>query len=647
LFNGQEVIGVLGMAHTEPERRFDETTFESLGRFAQLAAIALDNARLHAQVRDELRERERAEVQLRESERRYRLMFDSSPLPMWIYDADTLCFLAVNDAAVAHYGYTRDTFLAMTLRDIRPPEEIPRLEAALAEPGAEKGLLARHRKKDGTVIDVEIIAHDLLSDHGQHWLVLANDVTERVHAEEALRHNALHDALTGLPNRTLFAERLTHALDRATCDVGYRFAVLYLDFDRFKYINDSLGHLEGDQVLIEGARRLARYVQPQDTLARLGGDEFVILLDDLSDADDPIAVANLLACTLAAPIPLRGQEVVIAASIGVVLGAPHYRRPDEVIRDADIAMYEAKATGKGRAVVFDAAMHARVVARMCLENDLRRAIENDDLAAWYHPIVSLVSGRIVGVEAVTRWRHPEIGPIASADFIPLAEETGLIVPIGRWVLREACCQLRSWDEQSPTHQHLSVSVNVSARELLQAGFVTNVRTVLCETGLEPRRLTLEITERALVDEVEAVAATLQALSDTGVRIHLDHFGMGYSSLSYLHRFPIDVLKVDRSFVSARGQPEIANGGIVRAIIALAHTLHIAVAAEGIETTEQRQQLTALGCEYGQGNQISPPLAADVTTHWLEQYLRGSASSETGGRRIPVAATGRDSNHISG
>ena len=566
--------------------------------------------------------RKQAERRVRESEERYRLMFDSNPLPMWVFDTETFRFLAVNDAAITHYGYSAIEFLAMTVADIRPPEELPALRAYLAtytgryQPSG----IWRHRKKDGSLVEMEITSYQMDFEGRPARLVVANDVTERQRAEAALRHHALHDALTGLPNRTLFAERLARALDRAKRDPAYRFAVLYLDFDRFKTINDSLGHLEGDRVLIEGARRLACEVRLQDTLARLGGDEFVVLLEELAADDDPVAIARRLSHVLTAPIALRGQEVVIGASVGILHGAEHYHRPEELIRDADIAMYQAKARGEGEPVVFDAAMHARAVARLYLESELRRAVEQREFTLYYQPIVALATGKIVGFEALARWRHPAIGMIAPADFIPVAEETGLIVPLGRWVLRAACRQLCAWDACTPAAATLIVSVNVAARELRQADFATSVTTILRETGLAPHRLALEITESALIEETETINATLRDLHGAGVRIHLDDFGMGYSSLSYLHRFPLDAVKIDRSFVSTAEHGEIANRGIVEAIIALAHTLQIAVTAEGIETAKQEQTLETLACGYGQGNHFSPPMTPASARLLLEEQM---------------------------
>jgi diguanylate cyclase (GGDEF)-like protein/PAS domain S-box-containing protein len=591
-----QVIGVISLVHLDPACRFTAAEVELLTRFADLAAIALQNARLYEQ--------------LRGSEERYRQLFESNPLPMWVYDVETLRFLAVNAAAVAHYGYSHDEFLAMGMQDIRPPEGIPALREFITNYARQHRATGiwRHRKKNGALIDVETTSYLIDFEHRVARLAVANDITERIRVEQQLVHHALHDTLTGLPNRALFTERLTRALERAKRDPAYRYAVLYLDFDRFKTINDSLGHLEGDRVLIEGAWRLAQCVREQDTLSRLGGDEFVLLLEELADWDEPIDIAHCLSQSLSASISLQGQDVTITASIGIVLGAARYHRPDELLRDADIAMYQAKVLRAGEPVVFDAAMHARAVARLHLENELRRAVEREEFVLDYQPIVALGSGTVVGLEALVRWQHPEMGIVAPEVFIPIAEETGLIVTLGRWVLRAACRAMRAWDDSGMGTDTLTLSVNVSARELRQPGFAASVRDVLRDVGLAAHRLVLEITESALVEEPREGAETLQALHDMGIRIHLDDFGVGYSSLSYLHRFPLDALKIDRSFISAPGSPAIANRGIVEAIIALARTLGIAVIAEGIESAEQESELRSLHCLQGQGNLFSAPIS---------------------------------------
>lgn len=575
--------------------------------------------------------RKQAEQRLRESEERYRLLFESNPLPMWVYDVETLRFLAVNDAAISHYGYTRDEFLAMTTIEIRPPEEIPAHYAFLAthsEKYQPSGVW-RHRKRDGTLVDMEITSYRLEFEGRPARFVVANDVTARQRAEEALRHHALHDALTNLPNRTLFMERLERALERAKRDPDYLFAVLYLDFDRFKNVNDSLGHLSGDRLLVAAGERIGGCLRSVDTVARLGGDEFVLLLEEIADTDEVPLVARRLHDALAAPFTLRGQELVITASMGIVHGDTEYEHAADLLQDADIAMYEAKARGKARTILFDAGMRAVASERLQLENDLRRALAREELTLVYQPIVALATGEITGLEALMRWDRPTRGTVAPAAFIALAEEIGLIVPLDRWVLRAACRQMRRWAEDFPARGRLAVSVNVSGKGIAQPDFVAYVRDTLAETGLAPERLKIEITESVLIEHADAAATALWELRAIGVEAHLDDFGMGYSSLNYLHRLPITGLKIDRSFIAGHDHAGVENSDIVQAIVTLAHQLHIMVTAEGIETAEQWTQLVALACDDGQGHLFTPPLQCEMVEAFLTQGVATRMRKQNG------------------
>ncbi|HEY0099161.1 MAG TPA: EAL domain-containing protein [Pyrinomonadaceae bacterium] len=439
---------------------------------------------------------------------------------------------------------------------------------------------------------------------------LEREVDERRQVEEQLLHNAFHDVLTGLANRALFMDHLKLALGRAERQEAYQFAVLFLDLDRFKVVNDSLGHMVGDGLLIEIARRLEAAVRPGDTVSRLGGDEFTVLLDGLCDSAEARAVAERLQSELAVPFNLGEHEVFITVSIGVAIGATGYQRPEEILRDADTAMYRAKQLGKARYEMFDEAMHTRAMDRLGLERDLRRAVERQELFLQYQPIVSLGSGSLRGFEALVRWQHPERGIISPVEFIPLAEETGLIIQIGGWVLREACRQMSRWQDIPRQDKPLQISVNLSCKQFLQPDLLEQIQAVLQETGLDPRSLKLEITESVVMENIETATSTLERLQAFGVELSIDDFGTGYSSLSYLQHFPVSTLKIDRSFVS-RMTESAGTAEIVRTIMHLGQNLGMNVIAEGVETEQQSAQLKALGCEFGQGYYFSRPMDSDA------------------------------------
>jgi diguanylate cyclase (GGDEF)-like protein/PAS domain S-box-containing protein len=437
------------------------------------------------------------------------------------------------------------------------------------------------------------------------------DVTDRRQAEQRLQHDALHDALTGLPNRVLFLDRLDQSLRRAqrrgragTESCG---AVLFLDLDRFKLVNDSLGHHVGDRLLVAVARRLESALRPGDTVARLGGDEFTILLDDVCDAREATVIAERVQATLQDPFHLDSRELVVAASIGIALADPD-AAPSDVMRDADVAMYRAKAEGKGRHAVFDARMHERVMRRLDLETDLRHAIEDDRIEVAYQPLVQIATGRIVGYEALARWHAPDGSAIEPGDFVPIAEETGLIVALGRRVLERACAELAEW-RTLPGGEGLVLGVNVSHRQLSEPNFPVELAAVLKMTGLDARALRLEVREHDLARDTEATRRTLAHVLETlGVRWQIDDFGTGASSLRLLHRFPGDAVKIFGPLVSGMGH----DGGsfeIVKAIVELAHNLGLEVIAEGVETAGQLEHLRVLGCEFAQGFHVSAPLAA--------------------------------------
>jgi diguanylate cyclase (GGDEF)-like protein len=451
---------------------------------------------------------------------------------------------------------------------------------------------------------------------------LRQEVYERRRAEEALRasearllHDAFHDTLTDLPNRSLFLDRLGRALERTRRHVEYRFAVLFLDFDSFKVINDSLGHALGDQLLVEVANRLRAVLRTIDTIARLGGDEFVILLEDVSGEVDAIAAAERIQTALALPFDLNGNRLHTSASIGIVLSHATYESGTDVLRDADVAMYHAKAQGKARHALFNAGMRARAVARLVLENEMRLALERGEFQLHYQPIIDLETQHLSGFEALIRWDHPYRGRVSPAEFVPVAEEMGLIIPIGNWVLREACRQMAAWQRDYPEAGDLTVSVNLSARQFRQADLSSQVGLALLQNGLPARNLKLEITETALIDNAEEAVIMLNELRDLGVHVQIDDFGTGYSSLSYLQRFPLDALKIDRSFIR-RISAEGDSIEIVRTIVNLAHELGLTVIAEGVETREQLGHMRTLAVEMGQGYYISKPIPAEQASNFI-------------------------------
>jgi diguanylate cyclase (GGDEF)-like protein/PAS domain S-box-containing protein len=457
------------------------------------------------------------------------------------------------------------------------------------------------------------------------------DITDRKLAEEQLRHAASHDALTGLANRTLFIDRLQRGLERRHRHPEYCFAVLFLDLDHFKLVNDSLGHLIGDELLVQVAERLRNCLRGTDyvvgglgkqtlrdhTVARLGGDEFTLLLEDIRGSEDAVRVAERLQETLAQPIVLRGQAVHTGVSIGIAVSDEKTARPEDLLRDADTALYRAKANGRGRFEVFDTRMHAQALARLQLEHDLRRALELEEFVVYYQPIVDVARRRVVSMEALVRWQHPTRGLVAPAEFIPVAEETGLIIPLGQQVLRAACRQAHAWRSELPEHSDLTVAVNLSSHQVRHPELLAHVGQILRETGLEPGALELELTESALIDQGPASVRVLRQLKDLGIHLHLDDFGTGYSSLSYLRRFPLDVLKIDRSFV-AELSTTTDGAAVVRAIIDLAHNLQLKVIAEGVEGETQLEILAALGADYAQGYFFAKPLTAAAMHSYLLQ-----------------------------
>ncbi|HEX6230067.1 MAG TPA: EAL domain-containing protein [Solirubrobacterales bacterium] len=473
------------------------------------------------------------------------------------------------------------------------------------------------------VLDVHSLEPNRFTPQDVHFVqasanVLA-DAVERHAADRALRHRVLHDSLTGLPNRASFVKSLEVALEQASVS-GSPVGVLFLDIDNFKLINDSAGHHAGDEVLRAIAPRLRAHLRPGDIVARFGGDEFGILVDRLADEGEAVAIADRVAAAFSEPHRMDGAEHVISASIGIAVAHPSRTEPvgaEALIRDADAAMYRAKERGRARCEVFDAEMRARAAKRLEVERDLRHALERDELALHYQPLIALGSGEVVGLEALLRWNHPERGTLEPGEFVSVAEDSGLIWTIGRWVQENACLQVREWNDQRPDRRPLDVAVNLSARQVTHHELAPSVAEILSRTGLEPIHLRLEVTESVLIDESASAMATLEELSDIGVRLVLDDFGTGYSSLAYLNRFPFDALKIDRSFVEGVGA-EQERTAIVEAILGMARALSLDVIAEGVESAEQLSELRRLGCDYAQGHFFAPARSAAEITRMIRE-----------------------------
>lgn len=591
---GLTLVGIFGIVLRQYQRRTDQ---------ADLREARLTVERV-----------EREQALLRASEERFRALVRHASDVIAVTDSSGKRTY-ISPSIQAALGYELDELLGGKIEDLVHPDDLEKRIAAfqrtVATPGEQCRVEFRIRHADGSWRVWDTVSTNLLHEPAVAGIVInARDITERKAFGEQLERQAFHDALTGLANRALFMNRLEHALLSRTRGEGQA-AVLFLDLDRFKVVNDSLGHEAGDRLLVAVAQRLVTCVRPEDTVARFGGDEFSLLLENVAIVRDVAHAAERIFSALREPFDLGGQEVFATASIGVSLNSLANDNPTTLMRDVDAALYRAKRQGGNCYQIFEQSMNADTLDRLALEADLRRAIDRGELLLHYQPLYHLESRRLYGFEALVRWRHPQRGLVSPATFIPLAEELGLIRGIGRWVLAEACGQARQWQDRWPLAPALIMSVNLSAREIEQPELVRDIAATLRNTGVDPATIQLEITESALMAEPTTMAGILHELKALGVRLAIDDFGTGYSSLSYLKRFPADVLKVDKSFVDGLGaDPD--DTAIVLAIVTLAHTLGLEVTAEGVETAAQEAQLQQFGCEQGQGYYYAKPLPVEET-----------------------------------
>jgi diguanylate cyclase (GGDEF)-like protein/PAS domain S-box-containing protein len=563
----------------------------------------------------DISERRRVEAALRESEQRFRKSFDNATIGMALVGRDGR-WLQVNRSLCEILGYREVELLGKTFQDVTHPDDLDAdldqvrrmLDGEIRTYQMEK----RYFRKEGHVVWVILSVSLVHDEEGEplYFVSQIQDISERKVLEERLQHRAFHDPLTDLPNRQLFMDRLGQAL-RRTGRRHKRVAVLFMDLDGFKGVNDSLGHEVGDLLLTVVAQRLRHCLRPEDTLARFGGDEFVVLIEALDDPAQAVQVAERITEEIRRPFILEGRDQYVNASIGISLGDARTHDPDDLLREADTAMYRAKDEG-GDFRVFNPAMYERAFTRFEAENDLRRAVEQGEFVVHYQPMVDLRTGEWWGMEALVRWDHPERGLLEPSEFVPVAEESGLVIPMGEQILREACSRAKEWQGGNPRIPSPVMSVNLSASQLSRLDLAETVERVLGETGLEGSRLMLDVTETVYVQVLAANTAILDRLRSLGVRFSIDDFGTGYSSLSYLKRLPADAIKIDQSFVKGLGE-DLEDTAVVRMIIELAHTLGLEVIAEGVETEEQATLLNEMGCDFAQGYHFSKPLPAEAAS----------------------------------
>ncbi|HJQ32931.1 MAG TPA: EAL domain-containing protein, partial [Pyrinomonadaceae bacterium] len=577
---------------------------------------------------------------------RFRSAFDYAAIGMALVSTEGR-WLQVNRSLCHILGYAEKELLLTDFLSVTHPDDLPTALSNIGQLLKGKVQASQMEKRYIHKSGHEVWVHwsvSLVRDHyskSVHLIFQIQDITDRKLAEQQLHHDAFHDALTGLPNRALFMDHLKLAIARSRRNTNARYAVLYLDLDRFKIINDSLGHTIGDQLLVGIADRLKKNLRPGDTVARLGGDEFTVLIEDIADDSEAVQVAERVQKELSIPFNLSGREVFTTVSMGIAPSATGYERAEDVLRDADTAMYRAKSLGKARYEIFDKAMHARAINLLQMETDMRRALEREEFILHYQPIVALDNFQLRGFEALVRWQHPERGFISPMDFIPVAEETGMIVQLGEWVMREACRQMNGWQKCFPLDHPLFITVNLSSKQFSQNTLISSFADILQETGVRPQSVKLEITESVVMENIDTATDMLRQLRSLGVQLAIDDFGTGYSSLSYLHRFPIDTLKIDRSFVTRMSENN-ENVEIVRTIVVLAQNLGMDVVAEGVETNEQLVILQKLGCENGQGYFFSKPVNADgaekiiAETYGALTSPARAVNPQSNGKRILVA-----------
>jgi len=576
---------------------------------------------------EDVTQRKRAERALQESEERYALAIRGANDGLWDWNLETdEVYYSHRWKAMLGFADTEIDNTPQAWLDRVHEDDLPKMEAELAahRDGRSSHFENEHRirHKDGTyrwVLARGIAERD---PEGKPYRIAGSltDIEQRKTVEEQLAQEALYDSLTNLPNRAFLNDLLNRSFRRTKRRKDYAFAVLFVDLDRFKVVNDSLGHAAGDKLLIEVARRLKECLRPGDVVARLGGDEFLVLLDDIKDSSDTTRVAERILTALQEPIDLAGREVFTTASIGIAVSEERLDGPEHLIRHADSAMYRAKARGKARYEIFDVAMHERAVSLLQLETDIRAAVHKKQFLLVYLPVVNMTTERITGFEALVRWDHPERGLVSPASFVPLAEETGLIIPLGRWIMEEACRQMAEWVDRYPKLTDLTVSVNLAAKQLRQPDIVAQVKSAVEESGLAPSRFKLEITETVLMDDPESNLEIVSELRDWGVLVQVDDFGTGSSSLAYLNRFRVDTLKIDRSFISQVGVPG-EKSAVVQAMITLANQLGIRVIAEGVETPQQSERLVGFKCEQAQGYLFSQPLNAQEADELLAAEVK--------------------------
>ncbi|MEZ5344714.1 MAG: EAL domain-containing protein [Pyrinomonadaceae bacterium] len=586
-----------------------------LNQSAAISKERLDQTNRHV---DELthfiQEQERVGKILEKSEEQFRNAFDYAAVGMALVSTAG-DILKVNRALTSLLGEIETNILGKSFAGFVTDEDVNLYHQNLAivlsgeskYRQTEVRILGKDNRELCMIWNVSLVNDQL--NKSAHFIFQLQDITDRKEAEEQLAHGALHDSLTNLPNRALFLDRLELAFKRARRHFDEHFAVLYLDFDRFKLVNDSYGHFVGDKLLIEIGNRLNSCLRSCDTVARLGGDEFTMLVEDVSNFEQVLRIVERIQEETAHPFVVDGKELSLSLSIGIAEWSKNYSKPEYILRDADTALYQAKRLGRNRYEIFDAEMHEKAQSLLRIETDLRSAVKNNEFFLNYQPILDLKTKSLSGFEGLVRWNHPDKGLVSPMDFIPIAEETGLIIEIGEWVLREACGQLMKWQLENDLKENVWMSVNVSPRQFAQSDFIEMIDGIIESTGISPDSLKLELTETAMIENIEYAQNVMKQLSDRGIMLSIDDFGTGYSSLSYIHQLPLSSLKIDRTFVNQMGSGK-ENLEIIKTIITLAKSLSLKIIAEGIETEGQKDELVKLACEFGQGYYFAKPLSKD-------------------------------------